>query len=166
MQCPYCKEQNVDKVIDSRATEGGRVIRRRRQCLTCNKRFTTYERVEELNRLAVVKKDGSRAPFERGKILTSLQRACYKRQIPIVELQRVADEVEEEIFRAFDREVPSRFIGGRVAARLRDIDRVAYLRFASVYNEFQDVNDFIQEAQDLLDRARRDSPGQQELFNP
>ncbi|MFO0974251.1 MAG: transcriptional regulator NrdR [Phycisphaerae bacterium] len=166
MQCPYCKEQNEDKVVDSRATDGGRVIRRRRQCTRCNKRFTTYERVEELIRLAVVKKDGSRAPFDRAKILASLQGACYKRPIAIEALQRVVDEVEDEIFKAFDREVPSRFIGARVAARLRQLDKVAYLRFASVYNEFQEVGDFIQEAQDILDRARRDAPGQQELFEP
>jgi len=165
MQCPYCKEQNQDKVIDSRATEAGAVIRRRRQCLKCNKRFTTYERVEELVRLSVIKKDGTRAPFDRAKIAAGIQRAAYKRPIPADVLQRVADEVEEEIFRTFDREVQSRLIGALVAARLRKVDKVAYLRFASIYQEFQEVGDFIAEAQAVIDQSRREAPGQQELFN-
>lgn len=165
MQCPFCKEQNEDKVIDSRATEGGAVIRRRRQCLKCNKRFTTYERVEELVRLSVIKKDGTRAPFDRSKIAASIQRASYKRPTPADVLQRVVDEVEEEIFRTFDREVQSRLIGALVAARLRKVDKVAYLRFASIYQEFQEVGDFIAEAQAVIDQGRREAPGQQELFN-
>lgn len=165
MQCPYCKEQSQDKVIDSRATEGGKVIRRRRQCLNCNKRFTTYERVEESIRLAVIKKDGTRAPYDRSKILAGLQRSCWKRPIAAEAIQRLVDEVEDEVFRSFDREVPSRFIGAAVATRLRKLDKVAYLRFASIYHEFQEVGDFIQEAQDIIDQGRRDAPGQQELFN-
>jgi transcriptional repressor NrdR len=165
MQCPYCKEQGQDKVIDSRATEAGKVIRRRRQCLKCQKRFTTYERAEEAIRLAVIKKDGTRAPYDRSKIYGGVQRACWKRPVSSEDLQRLVDEVEDEVFRTFDRETPSRFIGARVAARLRRLDTVAYLRFASIYHEFQDIEDFIQEAQDLIDRARQDAPGQQELFH-
>ncbi len=165
MQCPFCKEQNQDKVIDSRATEGGRVIRRRRQCLMCRKRYTTYERVEEPVRMAVVKKDGAREPFDRNKLFTSIQRACWKRPIGAAAIGKVVDEIEEEVFRRFDREVPSRYIGAAAALRLRKLDMVAYLRFASIYEEFHEVGDFIAEAQDLIERTQRDAPGQQDLFH-
>jgi len=165
MQCPYCKETRKDRVIDSRATEGGTVIRRRRECTACKKRYTSYERVEETTRLLVVKKDGSRVPYEREKLLGGLQRACWKRPISIEALQAAVDEVEEEVFREFDREVPSAYLGNALAARLRKIDKVAYLRYASLYHEFQVVDDFIQEAQAILDRDRKDVEGQQELFN-
>jgi transcriptional repressor NrdR len=165
MQCPFCKEANADKVIDSRATEGGKVIRRRRHCLKCGKRFTTYERVEEFVRLAVIKKDGTRAPYDRAKIFAGLQRACWKRPIPADALQRLVDEVEDEVFRRFDREVESRMIGLLVAGRLRKLDKVAYLRFASISREFQEVGEFIQEAQAVMDASRDEAPGQQELFN-
>lgn len=165
MQCPFCKEQRTDKVIDSRATEGGKVIRRRRVCEACGKRFTTYERVEDSARLLVIKKDGSRAPFEHEKLLGGVQRACWKRPISVDQLQTLVDEVEEEVFRKFDREVPSSYLGRAVAVRLYKIDKVAYLRFASMYHEFQVVDDFIREAQDILARDQRDIIGQQELFN-
>lgn len=165
MQCPFCKEPNQDKVIDSRATEGGKVIRRRRHCLKCSKRFTTYERVEEFVRLAVIKKDGRRTPYDRSKVMGGLQRACWKREIPADALVKLVDEVEDEIFRAFDREVPSRVIGAMVATRLRRLDKVAYLRFASIEKEFQEVGDFIEEAQAVIDQSRREAPGQQELFH-
>jgi len=165
MQCPYCKELRTDKVIDSRATEGGAVIRRRRVCQACNKRFTTYERVEDTNRLLVIKKDGGRAPYEHEKLLGGLQRACWKREISINTLQELADDVEEEVFRQFDREVPSTYLGMAVAIRLRKIDKVAYLRFASLYHEFQLVDDFIEEAKDILERDRREVAGQQDLFD-
>lgn len=165
MQCPYCKEQRRDKVIDSRATEGGKVIRRRRECPSCKRRYTTYERVEETNPLLVVKKDGSRVPYQRDKLLGGLQRACWKRPISVEVQQRIVDEVEEEIFRTFDREVPSRALGNAVAMRLRKLDQVAYLRFASLYHEFKVVNDFIEEAKNILDRDREEVAGQQELFD-
>lgn len=165
MQCPFCKEQRRDKVIDSRATEGGTVIRRRRECPACKRRYTTYERVEETNKLHVVKKDGSRVPYTREKLLGGLQRACWKRPIGAETLQAIVDEVEEEVFRKFDREVPSRHLGNALALRLRKIDHIAYLRFASLYHEFQVVDDFIQEAKDILDRDKTDLAGQQELFN-
>lgn len=165
MQCPYCKEQRTDKVIDSRATEGGTVIRRRRQCLACNKRYTTYERVEETNKLLVVKKDGARVPYERSKLRGGLERACWKRPIPSDRIDALVDEVEEDIFRTFDKEVPSRYLGSAVSIRLRKLDQIAYLRFASLYHEFQLVDDFIEEARAILDRDKKDVAGQQELFN-
>jgi transcriptional repressor NrdR len=165
MQCPYCKEQRKDQVIDSRATEGGLVIRRRRRCVACGKRFTTYERIEGSSRLLVVKKDGRREPYEREKVLGALQRACWKRPVSAAELGALVDEVEEEVFRTFDREVPSRYVGNALAIRLFELDKVAYLRFASMYHEFQVVDDFIQEAQDILDRDRKDVAGQQDLFH-
>lgn len=165
MQCPYCKEQHCSKVIDSRATEGGAVIRRRRQCLACKRRFTTYERIEETNRLMVIKKDGRREPYERDKLHGSVQRSCWKRSISAEALSALVDEVEEDLFRRFEREVPSIEIGNLVAQRLRKTDRVAYLRFASMYYEFELVDDFIHEAQNILERDQTDIAGQQELFH-
>ncbi len=165
MQCPFCKEQRSDKVIDSRAAEGGTVIRRRRVCEACGKRFTTYERIEETSKLMVIKKDGRRVPYEREKLFGGIQRACWKRAISAETLNALVDAVEEDIFKNFDREVPSRHIGDAVAARLRKIDNVAYLRFASLYHEFEQVGDFIEEAKDILDRDKEDVPGQQELFH-
>ncbi|HVP13659.1 MAG TPA: transcriptional regulator NrdR [Phycisphaerae bacterium] len=165
MQCPFCKEQRTDKVVDSRATEGGAVIRRRRLCLSCNKRFTTYERIEETGRLLVIKKDGSRVPFEHEKLLGGLQRACWKRPIGIEALEALVNEVEEEVFRDFDREVPSAYLGNALALRLRKLDKIAYLRFASLQQEFQLVDDFIQEAKDILDRDKQEVDGQQDLFH-
>lgn len=165
MQCPFCKEHRRDKVIDSRATEGGTVIRRRRECPACKRRYTTYERVEETNRLVVVKKDGTRVPYEREKLLGGLQRASWKRPISVEMLQAITSEVEEDVFRNFEREVPSTYLGTALAERLRKIDKVAYLRFASLYHEFQVVDDFIEEAKDILDRDKKDMAGQQELFH-
>ena len=164
MQCPFCKEQK-DKVIDSRATEGGAVIRRRRQCGACRRRYTTYERIEESPRLAVIKKDGTRVPYDRNKIAGGLQRACWKRPITADQIQTIVNDVEDQVFRQFDREVGSGRIGKLVAAALRQVDKVAYLRFASMYHEFQIVDEFIEEARDIIERERQDAPGQQDLFN-
>ncbi|MCG8408125.1 MAG: transcriptional regulator NrdR [Phycisphaerales bacterium] len=163
MRCPYCKEQK-DKVIDSRATEGGAVIRRRRQCLACNRRYTTYERIETTSKLLVVKKDGNRDPYAREKLLGGVQRACWKRPLGMEILEDLVDEVEEEVFKKFDREVPSSYLGQAVSVRLRRLDKVAYLRYASLYHEFQLVDDFIQEAQDILERDQQEITGQQDLF--
>lgn len=165
MQCPYCKELRADKVVDSRAAESGRAIRRRRVCESCGKRFTTYERTEETTRILVIKKDGRRMPYLREKLLGGIQRACWKRPVSVETVNALVEEVEEELFKNFDREVPSRYIGNVVANRLRKVDTVAYLRFASMYHEFQVVDEFIQEAQDILDRNRREVNGQQELFH-
>src|SRR5579864_8745967 len=128
MRCPFCNaEKESLKVIDSRACEGGRAIRRRRECLNCTKRFTTYERVEQQLKLTVIKKDGRRVPWDRSKVLSGLERACFKRPVPENELLRIADEVEEEVFSSHDREVPTSAVGQMVIAHLRRIDQVAYV---------------------------------------
>ncbi|MEM8835547.1 MAG: transcriptional regulator NrdR [Planctomycetota bacterium] len=162
MICPFC-ESNHDKVIDSRASEGGSVIRRRRQCLSCSKRFTTYERIEDTARLTVIKKDGSRVPFSRENIMKGVRAACGKRPIPEDAKNRVVDEVEDEVHRTYDREVQSREIGELVAKKLRDLDDIAYVRFASEYYEFRNVGEIMQQLQVLADRVK-DSKDQQRLF--
>ena len=151
MHCPFCNaEKESLKVIDSRTCEGGRAIRRRRECLKCSKRFTTYERIEETLKLTVVKRDGRRIPWDRNKILTGLERACFKRPVPESELLRIVDEVEEETFKSHDREVPSTFIGRLVSDKLRRLDQVAYVRFASVYRSFRDIDEFMVEMNKLV----------------
>ena len=149
MRCPFCKEDS-DKVIDSRASEGGRVIRRRRQCLTCKRRFTTYEKIGESFKLSVIKKDGSRVPYDREKIVAGLQKACYKRPVSAEKIQEAADGIEEDVFKNYDREVSSKFIGEHAMTHLRKIDKVAYIRFASVYREFTDAGDFIDEVSQAI----------------
>ena len=165
MRCPFCQaEKESLKVIDSRTCEGGRSIRRRRECLACKKRFTTYERIEEQVRLTVVKKDGSRVPWDRAKILEGLERACYKRPVEAEHLQRAVEEVEEEIFKSSDKEVPSSEIGRLVTEKLRRIDQVAYVRFASVYRQFKTLEDLVTEAKAVIDAQHYDVPGQGRLF--
>lgn len=165
MRCPFCDADKESlKVIDSRTCEGGRAIRRRRECGKCGKRFTTYERIEENVRLTVVKKDGSRVPFDRGKLLLGLERACYKRPIEAAELQRIVDEIEEEIHRHHDKEVPSSAIGEMVTERLRRLDQVAYVRFASVYKQFKTLDQLVAEARAVIDAQHYDVPGQGRLF--
>ena len=149
MRCPFCKEDQ-DKVIDSRSSEGGRVIRRRRQCLVCKKRFTTYEKIGESFKLNVVKKDGSRVPYDRDKVVAGLQKACYKRPVSADQVRETADRVEEDVFKNHDKEVSSRFIGESVMRHLRAIDKVAYIRFASVYREFTDAGKFIEEVSQAI----------------
>ena len=144
MQCPFCKEDN-DKVIDSRSSDAGRVIRRRRQCLACKRRFTTYEKTGDSIKLHVVKKDKSRVPYDRDKIIVGLQKACYKRPVSAEQIQQIADKTEEDVFRRFDREASSAFIGECVMKHLRDVDKVAYIRFASVYRDFDDAGELIDE---------------------
>src|SRR5947207_14993931 len=166
MHCPFCNADKESlKVIDSRTCEGGRSIRRRRECLNCSKRFTTYERIEDPIRLIVVKKDGRRVPWDRSRILTGLERACFKRPVPESELLRIVDEVEEEIFKTHDREVASTLIGQMVTDRLRRLDQVAYVRFASVYRQFKTLEELVDEARLVLDARRyEDPPGQGRLF--
>ena len=165
MRCPFCDaDKDHLKVIDSRTGEGDRAIRRRRLCLSCKKRFTTYERIEENIRLTVVKKDGTRVPFDRQKVLTGLERACYKRPIKLEQLQRLVDEVEEDVHRNYDKEVPSKVVGELVTERLRRLDQVAYVRFASVYRRFKTLDDLVQEAQAVLDAKRFEDPSQGRLF--
>ncbi|MFH1371209.1 MAG: transcriptional regulator NrdR [Planctomycetota bacterium] len=161
MRCPFCKEDS-DKVIDSRSSDGGRIIRRRRQCLACNKRFTTYEKTSESFKMYVIKKDNSRVPYDREKIIAGLQKACYKRPVSVEEVRQIADKVEEDIFRNFDKEVTSSFIGENVIKHLRDVDKVAYIRFASVYRDFKDAGELIQEVSQVISQA--DLAGQPKLF--
>lgn len=161
MRCPFCKEER-DKVVDSRSSDAGRVIRRRRQCLTCNRRFTTYEKIGESFKLYVVKKDSSRVPYEREKIIAGLRKACYKRAVSAEQIQQIADKVEEDVFRSFDKEVPSTFIGESVMKHLRLVDNVAYIRFASVYRQFEDAGELIEEVSQVIQEA--DYTGQPKLF--
>jgi transcriptional repressor NrdR len=162
MICPFCGD-NDDKVIDSRASEAGRVIRRRRQCLKCQKRFTTYERVEDTVRLTVIKKDGSRVPFNRENILAGIRAACGKRPIPEEAKLRLVDEVEDELHRTYDREVESQAIGQLVANKLHMLDDIAYVRFASEYYQFRNVGDILAQLEELNSRVR-DVKNQQRLF--
>jgi len=152
VRCPFCKEDN-DRVIDSRSSDSGRVIRRRRQCLVCKRRFTTYEKTGESFKLYVAKKDKSRIPYDRDKIIAGLQKACYKRPISAEQIQQVADKVEEDIFKKFDKEVSSAFIGERVMKHLRTVDKVAYIRFASVYRDFRDAGELIEEVSRVIKEA-------------
>jgi len=166
MRCPFCNaEKESLKVIDSRTCEGGRAIRRRRECLNCDKRFTTYERIEENSKLAVIKKDGRRVPWDRLKVLRGLERACFKRVVSDEQMHGIVDQVEEEIFKTFDREVPANHIGELVAEKLRRVDQVAYVRFASVYRQFKTLEELVEEARAVLDAKRfEDDPTQGRLF--
>jgi transcriptional repressor NrdR len=150
MRCPFCREDS-DKVVDSRSAASSYAIRRRRECLACKRRFTTYERVEQMP-LRVVKKDGSRVPFDRDKIMSGMMKACEKRPVPTQLIEEAVTEIEAEIYQMFDKEVPSKLIGDLVMKRLAAIDQVAYVRFASVYREFKDVSEFLDEVRPILDR--------------
>jgi|SRR5208282_2292496 len=165
MRCPFCEAEKENlKVIDSRTCEGGKAIRRRRQCLNCKKRFTTYEKIEQNIRLSVVKKDGRRMPWDQKRIFVGLERACFKRPVPESELQRIVEEVEEEIFKTYDREVPSEVVGKLVTERLRRVDQVAYVRFASVYKEFKTLEELVDEAKAVIDARRYEDPSQGVLW--
>ena len=132
--------------------------------MSCQRRFTTYERIEDTLRLVIVKKDGSRVPYDRERIIVGVQKACYKRPISVQQMEALAEEVEEEVFRQQGQEISSRQVGELVMTRLRQLDQIAYVRYASVYREFQDLGQFINEVQDVMDRAS-DEPGQPRLFN-
>ena len=148
MRCPFCASTE-DRVVDSRVSREATVIRRRRECAACGRRFTTYERGEELTPM-VVKKDGRREQFDRRKVVAGLERACEKRPISAEAIDRLADEVEREIQEAGEKEVPSGVVGDAVMQRLRRLDQVAYVRFASVYREFRDVDEFMEELRRLV----------------
>ena len=148
MRCPYCGFIE-SKVIDSRPTEENNSIRRRRECLKCGKRFTTYEKLESVA-LVVVKKDDSRQPFNRNKVLKGFITACEKRPISILQMEKIADDIESELAQSMEREVKSTKIGEMVMEKLRDLDEVAYVRFASVYKQFEDVSTFMDELQGLI----------------
>lgn len=165
MQCPSCKEIAKDKVVDSRPSDGGKTIRRRRECTVCHKRYTTKERIEEEVRLTVIKKNGSRMPFDVDRVLSSMRHACYKRPTPLETLQREAAAIQEQLARGDESEVPSRTIGMMVCKRLRDLDHVAYVRFASIYHEFRDLDDMLEEIELVKEAATDSDPGQQALFD-
>ena len=148
MRCPFCAAPD-SKVIDSRASDEGSTIRRRRECLVCLKRFTTYERIEEMP-LIVIKKDGRREPFSRSKILNGLVKACEKRPVPNAALEKLVDRVERELRNRMDQEIPSSVVGELLMEGLKGIDEVAYVRFASVYRQFKDLAIFMQELQEIL----------------
>jgi transcriptional repressor NrdR len=153
MRCPFCGHIE-DKVVDSREAKDGDSIRRRRECLECGRRFTSYERIDEIPYM-VVKKDGKRATFERGKIMSGLLRACEKRPISTTQLEAIVDETERKVQDSSDRELATSEIGKVVMRRLKELDKVAYVRFASVYLEFEDVSEFMTELKDLVRSRER-----------
>ncbi|MCK5557019.1 MAG: transcriptional repressor NrdR [Candidatus Hydrogenedentes bacterium] len=148
MRCPFCNTKE-DKVVDSRTTKDGSAIRRRRECLKCGKRFTTYERVEHVA-LMVAKKDGRREPFDAQKIKVGVLKACEKRPIGMEQIDRFVEEIEQTLMGSVDKEVTSEKIGALVMKKLRNLDEVAYVRFASVYRQFRDINEFMEELRRLL----------------
>ena len=152
MKCPFCGHDE-DKVIDSRASEEGRSIRRRRECLNCEKRFTTYENIEEAS-LMVIKKDGRREPFDRKKILAGIKKACEKRPISTQKLEELASKIEYTLQSKFEKEVDASQVGELIMELLYDLDEVAYVRFASVYRQFKDINQFMKELKTLLNQNR------------
>lgn len=163
MRCPSCNADD-DRVVDSRSTENGGSIRRRRECLACKRRFTTYERIEDRVRLTVIKRDGTRTPYDRSKIAEGVRQAAYKRKFSSERVEQVVDEVEEYLLSHFEREVSSQTVGERVCEALRRVDHVAYVRYASVYRDFEDVGEFIDEARNVIEQSAADIPGQKSLF--
>jgi len=148
LKCPYCG-YSESKVVDSRPTDEEAAIRRRRECEKCGKRFTTYEKIEEMP-LIIVKKDGSREIYQRSKMMTGLLRACEKRPVSISQIEEIADEIEKELYNSMEKEIDSKKIGELVMSRLKKVDDVAYVRFASVYRQFKDINTFLEELNKLI----------------
>jgi len=163
MLCPACREDD-NKVIDSRLTESGTAIRRRRLCIACNRRFTTKERLEEELRLTVIKANGHRAPYHRDKVFGGVERACYKLDIANEQIQELVDRTEEDLFANHDREVTSEQIGAIVAHHLRRLNQVAYVRFMSVYRKYRTVDEFVEEISNVRLQVAQDDPEQQALF--
>jgi transcriptional repressor NrdR len=153
MRCPYCGHEE-DKVVDSRSSQEGDAIRRRRECLKCQRRYTTYEHIEGVS-LMVVKKDGRRESFDRKKVLSGLIKSCEKRPVSVEKLEETVDDIERTLQRNFDKEVASVEVGELIMQRLGKLDQVAYVRFASVYREFKDVNQFMKELKQILAKERR-----------
>ncbi|MGO1652929.1 transcriptional regulator NrdR [Senegalia sp. (in: firmicutes)] len=149
MICPYC-EYYETKVVDSRPTEEGHAIRRRRECSKCNKRFTTYEKIEEIP-IVVIKKDGTRQPYNRNKVLNGIIIACEKRPVSVEEMEKIVNDIEKNISNSMEKEISTRKIGEMIMEKLKDKDEVAYVRFASVYRQFKDINTFMDELKKLLD---------------
>ena len=153
MRCPFCQADN-DRVTDSRASEDGYTIRRRRQCLACKRRYTTYERIER-SHLKVIKKDGARVPYDRNKLKLGLEKACWKRPISDVRLEAIVWEIENHVETHFESEVDTGYLGELVMRHLRELDQVAYVRFASVYRQFEDAHDFVDELRPMLSESPR-----------
>lgn len=153
MKCPYCGHEE-DKVVDSRSSQEGDAIRRRRECLKCQRRYTTYEHIEGVS-LMVIKKDGRRESFDRKKVLSGLVKSCEKRPVSVEKLEDTVDDIERTLQRNFDKEVSSQEVGELIMQRLGRIDQVAYVRFASVYREFKDINQFMKELKHILAKERR-----------
>ncbi len=148
MRCPYC-ECDESKVVDSRPIESGQAIRRRRECMKCNKRFTTYENIEEIP-LIIIKKDGNRQVYNRSKLLNGIIRACEKRPVSIEEMEQIVDDIEKTLYNSMEKEITTDYIGELVMERLKYIDEVAYVRFASVYRQFKDLNTFMDELEKII----------------
>lgn len=149
MRCPYC-DYLESKVVDSRPTDEGQAIRRRRECMNCAKRFTTYEKIEDIP-IMVIKKDGTRETYNRGKLLNGIIRACQKRPVSIAQMEEIVDSIEKSLSNDLEKEIRTDRIGEMVLGKLKDIDEVAYVRFASVYREFKDLDTFMEELQKLLE---------------
>ncbi|MDR1797950.1 MAG: transcriptional regulator NrdR [Clostridiales Family XIII bacterium] len=152
MKCPYCDNSDT-KVVDSRPTDEGQTIRRRRECEQCGRRFTTYEKIEEIP-LIVVKKDGSRQSFDRGKVMNGIIKACEKRPVPMADIEKIVDDIEKGLSNLMLKEMDSSIIGEYVMEHLRELDDVAYVRFASVYRQFTDAESFREEVEKLLDHGK------------
>ena len=151
MKCPFCTSID-NKVIDSRLSKDGLVIRRRRECIDCQRRFTTYERIDEILPM-VIKKDGRRETFDRGKIVIGIKKACQKRPVSVTTLDQLVERIEQKLQETGEKEIDSSFVGEEVMRELHKLDQVAYVRFASVYRQFKDINEFMQELKDLLDES-------------
>lgn len=152
MKCPYCLYYE-SKVVDSRPTEEGQAIRRRRECMKCSKRFTTYEKIEEIP-IMVVKKDGNRQSYDRNKLLNGIIKSCEKRPVSISVIEKMVDDIEKNLYNSLEREVTSVEIGEMIMNKLKDIDEVSYVRFASVYRQFKDLNSFMDELKKILDEGK------------
>ncbi len=157
MKCPYCDNSDT-KVVDSRPTDENQAIRRRRECENCSKRFTTYEKVEEIVPM-VIKKDGSREAFDRYKVMNGIIRACEKRPVPMADIERIVNEIERGLNNLMEKEVESKFIGELIMDKLKSLDEVAYVRFASVYRQFTDANTFIAEIEKFLKHEKKGNQG-------
>ncbi|GMQ59897.1 transcriptional regulator NrdR [Vallitalea sediminicola] len=148
MRCPFCNEDNT-KVVDSRPSDENNLIRRRRQCEACGKRFTTYEKIETIP-LVIIKKDKTREPYNRNKLMNGVVRSCHKRSVSMSEIEGLVDEIENSIYNSLKKEIKSKDIGEKVMEKLKNIDEVAYVRFASIYREFKDINTFMDELKKIL----------------
>ncbi len=148
MRCPFCSHHE-SKVVDSRPTDEGQAVRRRRECMMCAKRFTTYEKIDEIP-LIVVKKNGNREPYDKNKILNGVIRSCEKRPVSLQDIEKLVDGIEKQLYNTMEREVTTEFIGNLVIDKIKELDEVAYVRFASVYREFKDINTFMDEVKKIL----------------